>query len=58
MTTKEIMDAACKSAWEGRMDVGPIIRREMYGRLRDLSFSHRPEYVVTISEIDLDSDDL
>jgi hypothetical protein len=45
---KETMDAACKTAWANRLDVGPIIRREMYARLRDASFAIRPEYETVI----------
>jgi hypothetical protein len=44
-TNKEIMDAACERAWRNRLRVEPIVRRELYGRLRDQAFRDRPDFI-------------
>ena len=46
MTKTDEMDAACKRAWEGRLRVEKIIRREMYWRRRDKAIRENHEYHV------------
>jgi hypothetical protein len=46
------MDTACKRAWDNRLDVRPIIERELYGRRRAKAIDRKPEFEEWEAELD------